>query len=58
MSRVILAEAREIIILMSMLLGISVLTLLVAGAAVMIADSQNLHLAALASQPSLTAVER
>jgi hypothetical protein len=56
MSRVILAEAREIIILMSMLLGLSVLTLLVAGAAVVITDSQNQHVAELASQTSLSAV--
>ncbi len=58
MSRVILAEAREIIILMSMLLGLSVLTLLVAAGAVIIADSQNQHVATLASQTSLTAIRR
>ena len=58
MSRVILAEAREILILMSMLLGLSVLTLLVAAGAVMIADGQNQHVAALASQTSVAAVQR
>jgi hypothetical protein len=58
MSRVILAEAHEIIVLMSMLLGLSVLALLVAGTAVMMIDSQNQHVAALASRTSLTAVER
>lgn len=58
MSRVILAEAREIAILMSMLLGLSVLTMLVAAGAVMIAENQTQHVAALAGKAPLTVVDR
>lgn len=48
MSRVILAEVREVVLLASMVLGLSLITLAVACAAVVIADNQTLHVAALA----------
>ena len=45
MSKAILSEAREIAVLMSMLLGLSALSLMVGCAAVMIADTQTRHIA-------------
>lgn len=48
MSKAVLAEAREIALMMSMVLGLSALSLAVACAAVIIADNQTRHVAALA----------
>lgn len=57
MSKAILSEAREIALLMSMLVGLSALSLGVACAAVMIADTQTHHVAALANMTSLASLE-
>ena len=48
MSRGVLPEAREIFVLVSMQAGLSAMGLAVACAAVMVADSQMQHVAALA----------
>jgi hypothetical protein len=48
MTRAVIAEAREIFLLMSMLAGLSVMNLAVACGAVIVADSQAQHVAALA----------
>ncbi len=48
MSRAILAEAREVFLVMSMLIGLSVTSLAVACGAVILADNQTMHVAALA----------
>lgn len=54
MSKAVLAEAREIFLLMSMVIGLSALSLAVACAAVVLADTQTKHVASLAmvSAPS------
>ena len=48
MAKAILTEVREIALLASMVLGLSVLTQAVACAAVIITDNQTQHVAALA----------
>lgn len=58
MSKAILTEAREIALLLSMLLGLSALSLAMACAAVVIADSQTRSVATLASGISLASLER
>lgn len=58
MSKTILAEAREIALLTSMLVGLSALSLAVAGAAVLIADSQTRHVAAAAMNAPLGTIDR
>lgn len=58
MAKVILSEAREIALLMSMLLGLSALSLAMACAAVMIADSQARYVATLADVGPLASLER
>ena len=45
MSKAVVAEARELALLMSMVLGLSAVSLAVACAAVVIADNQTLHVA-------------
>jgi len=58
MSKAVVAEAREILLLMSMLAGLSALSLAVACAAVVIADNQTQHVAALAMSAALHPGER
>lgn len=57
MSKAVVAEACEIFLLMSMVLGLSAISLAVACAAVAIADTQNRHVATLASPAPLSALE-
>jgi hypothetical protein len=49
----VLAEAREILLLVSMVLGLSVMSLVVACAAVALADNQTQHVASLAMSSPL-----
>ena len=58
MSRAVLAEAREVFLLMSMVLGLSFLSLAVACAAVVIADNQAKHVASLATPMLLSSLDR
>jgi hypothetical protein len=58
MSRAVLAEAREIFLLMSMLAGLSAMSLAAACAAVMVADSQTQHVAALAISTPVASLNR
>jgi hypothetical protein len=58
MTRVVIAEAREIFLLMSMLAGLSVMSLAVACGAVIVADSQTQHVAALALPSPLASTGR
>ena len=58
MTRVVIAEAREIFLLMSMLAGLSVMSLAVACGAVIVADSQTRHVAALALPSPLASPSR
>ncbi len=58
MSKAILTEAREIFLMMSMLVGLSGLSLAVACGAVMIADSQTQHIAGLAMNAPISSFER
>jgi hypothetical protein len=57
MSKAILSEAREIALLMSMLVGLSALSLDVACAAMMIADTPTQHVASFANTTSLASLE-
>lgn len=52
MSKALLAEAREIALLMSMLVGLSAVSLAVTGGAVIIADARSQHAAATAPTAS------
>ena len=47
MSKAVLAEARELFLLMSMMLGLSAMSLAIACAAVMIADNQTTRVTSL-----------
>ena len=58
MAKMVLVEAREVLLMMSMLLGLSALSLAVACAAVMIADYQTQHVAALAMSTPVTSIDR
>ncbi len=48
MAKTILAEAREIVLMISMLMVLSIMSLAVACGAVVLADHQTLHIAAMA----------
>lgn len=58
MSKAMLAEAREILVLISMLVGLSALSLAVACGAVVLADNQSMHVAALAMGQPVSSVGR
>jgi hypothetical protein len=58
MTRTVIAEAREIFVLMSMLAGLSVMSLAVACGAVIVADSQTQEVAALAMPSPLASPSR
>ena len=58
MPKAVLAEARELALMMSMVLGLSAMSLAVACAAVVLADNQPLHVAALATNAPLSALDR
>ena len=58
MAKMVLAEAREIFLMMSMVLVLSAISLAVACAAVMIADNHTQHVAALAMSAPVTSIDR
>ena len=58
MSKAILAEAREIFLLMPMLAGLSAMSPAMACAAVMVGDSQTQHVATLAPSAPLSSLGR
>jgi flagellar basal body P-ring protein FlgI len=58
MTRAVLAEAREIVLLMSMLLGLSGLSLAVACGAVIVADNQAQNAAARTAPTAITSLGR
>lgn len=58
MSKTLLAEARDIVLLMSMLMVLSMASLAVACGAVLIADGQTQHVAALAMAAPVNSLDR